>query len=144
MKKWINTSLTLLVLVLLVVVACRKKEMQFTESNKPLTGQWKIVKVIRNGEDLTARYDFTAFRIAFQDRSYTITNPVPFVVSKNGHWYFDDPQYPMELSFRPDGGASIKPLFKYPVVKGRRNLVLTFSPGCTQNKYEYTLEPLAQ
>jgi hypothetical protein len=145
MKKWIQIPLLGIVCLLLLLMACRKKEMQFVESGKKLTGSWKISKVVRNGEDLTAQYDFSAFRIAFQDSSYAITNPVPFVVSKNGKWAFDDPQYPMELSFRAEGtNTAVKPLFKYPVVKGHRSLILTFSPGCASNKYEDTLEPVAQ
>ena len=145
MKKWIQIPLQSFVWLLLLLAACQKKELQFVESGKSLTGAWKISKVLRNGEDLTAQYDFAAFRINFQDSSYTMTNPVPFVVSKNGKWAFDDPQYPMELSFRQEGSNTpAKPLFKYPVVKGRRSLVLTFSPGCPSNKYEYTLEPVAQ
>lgn len=145
MKKAIHIPIRLLLFAALMFTACRKKDLVFTEAQKPLNGQWKITKVIRNGEDLTTQYDFTAFRINFQDSAYTLTAPVPFVVSKNGTWHFDDPQYPMELSFTPQGAtASVKPVFRYPVVKGKRNLVLTFSPGCTANKYEYTLEPLDQ
>lgn len=142
MKKYLNALVPAL---LIIIAACKKDKLVFTEANKPLTGSWKIIKAVRNGEDLTTAYDFTKFRISFADSSYTLTEPVPFVVSKNGHWSFDDPQYPNELSFRQDGSnTSIKPTFRYPVVKGRRNLVLTFSPGCTANKYEYTLEPLPQ
>lgn len=132
-----------MVAITMVIAACQKeKEMHFTESNKPLTGAWKIVKVVRNGEDMTNRFNFASFRINFTQDSYTIDNPVPFLVNKNGKWQFDDPQYPMELSFTPDGGSALKPGFRYPVVKGKRNLVLIFSPGCHQNQYEYTLEPL--
>jgi hypothetical protein len=143
MKKWKNILMALLAAITLVTAACQKeKELRFTESNKPLTGAWKIVKVLRNGEDMTARFDFTAFQINFTQDAYTIDHPVPFPVNKNGKWQFDDPQYPMELSLTPDGGNAVKPEFRYPVVKGKRNLVLVFSPGCRQNKYEYTLEPL--
>lgn len=145
MKKWIYLSLSLVVMAALLLAACKKeKELSFTEAAKPLTGSWKIVKVLRNGEDMTSRFGFAAFRISFQDSAYTITNPVPFIVSANGHWSFDDPQYPMELSFRQEGGNEVKPAFRYPVVKGKRSLTLTFSPGCPQNKYEFTLEPLPQ
>lgn len=143
MKKWIQITGACLALIALGMAACQKeKERHFTESNKPLTGSWKIVKVLRNGEDMTARFDFSAFRIHFTESNYTLTGPAPFVVSKNGKWQFDDPQYPMELSFTPEGSAAVKPGFRYPVVNGRRNLVLSFSPGCQHNIYEYTLEPL--
>jgi hypothetical protein len=132
-----------LVFALVTVAACQKKEQVFTESDKPLNGAWKIVKAIRNGEDITARFDFSTFRITFADSSYTLTDPVPFVVAKNGKWNFDDPQYPQTLSLLPAGSATpVNPIFRYPVVKGKRSLILTFSPGCTSNKYEYTLEPL--
>ncbi|MGN6416445.1 MAG: DUF5004 domain-containing protein [Pseudobacter sp.] len=143
MKKWTKILMASLALIVLVTAACQKeKELVFTEAAKPLTGSWRIVKVVRNGEELTNRFNFAAFRISFTENAYSITNPVPFVVSKNGKWQFDDPQYPMELSFTPDGGSAVKPTFRYPVVKGKRSLVLLFSPGCEQNNYEYTLEPL--
>lgn len=142
MKKFLYALLSMLILI---IAGCRKKELEFTEAAKPLNGTWKIVKAVRNGEDMTTLYDFSAFRINFSDSTYTITDPVPFVVNKNGKWHFDDPQYPLELSMQADGSATVvKPVLRYPVVKGNRNLVLTFSPGCITNKYEYTLEPLPQ
>ncbi|MES1249784.1 MAG: DUF5004 domain-containing protein, partial [Chitinophaga rupis] len=29
---------------------------------------------------------------------------------------------------------------QFPVTNGQRNLIITFSPGCTLNSYQYTLE----
>jgi len=98
------------------------------------------VQALRNGTDLTNRFDFSRFRISFSDSSYTITNLVPFLVSKNGHWNFDDPGYPAQVFFRAEGGASATSTVNYPVVKGVRNIILSFSPGCTSNTYTYTLE----
>lgn len=111
-----------------------------SEPVKNLTGNWQIIKATRNGTDLTARFDFSPFRIQFTDSSYTIDSLVPFIVSHNGKWSFDDPTYPFRLSFQAtDSSAKTSPL-QYPVTEGQRNLIITFSPGCSLNTYQYTLQ----
>ncbi|CAN5616594.1 hypothetical protein BH11BAC3_BH11BAC3_46660 [soil metagenome] len=126
--------------LLLFVLSC-KKESSLTPSEpvKEIDGSWKIIKALRNGTDLTNRFDFSAFRITFSNNSYTIKNPVPFIVSKAGTWKFDDPVYPFNISFNT-GADSAKSGIQYPVVGGVRNLVISFSPGCNLNTYQYTLE----
>ncbi len=126
--------------LLLCVLSC-KKESVLTPSEpvKEIDGSWKIIKALRNGTDLTNRFDFSAFRIKFSNNSYTIENPVPFIVSKAGTWKFDDPVYPFNISFNT-GVDSAKSAIQYPVVAGVRNLVISFSPGCTLNTYQYTLQ----
>jgi hypothetical protein len=111
-----------------------------SEPAKNLSGSWQIIKATRNGTDLTTRFDFTTFRIHFTDSSYTIDSLVPFIVNRNGKWSFDDPQYPFTLSFKAtDSSAKTSPL-QYPVTGGQRNLIITFSPGCSLNSYQYTLQ----
>ncbi len=78
---------------------------------------------------MTARFDFTAFRINFTQDAYTIDHPVPFPVNKNGKWQFDDPQYPMELSLTPDGGNAVKPEFRYPVCERKAQPGAGLQPG---------------
>lgn len=121
--------------------AC-KPELLVTPSEpvKNLSGNWQIIKATRNGTDLTTRFDFSKFRIHFTDSSYTIDSLVPFIVSRNGKWSFDDPEYPFTLSFQAaDSNAKTSPL-QYPVTGGQRNMIITFSPGCSLNTYQYTLQ----
>lgn len=132
-------------LVLVAFVAgffsCRVEKLDVPfEPTKDVSGNWKITKVTRNGTDLTTRFDFTAFRINFQDSAYALTNPVPFIVSTNGTWHFDDPAYPFKIALTAKDSATKTSLLLYPVVGGKRNMILTISPGCTLNSYQYTLE----
>jgi hypothetical protein len=134
--------LAILGLLLLIIGFSCKKENTDTppEPAKKLTGSWKIVKALRNGTDLTARFNFADFRINFVDSAYTITNPVPFLVSKSGTWTFDDPLYPFKMSFKTGSAAAVTSTIQYPVLNGVRNIVITFSPGCQSNAYQYTLQ----
>lgn len=127
---------------LLVITSCKKENSDVpAEPVKLLSGNWKITKAVRNGTDLTARFDFSGFRINFSDSTYTLTNPVPFLVSKNGKWFFDDPQYPFRLSLQEQNQAAKISEFSFPVVNGVRNIIISFSPGCILNTYQYTLQP---
>jgi hypothetical protein len=131
----------LLILCSLALFAC-KPEMLIAPSEpaKNLAGNWQIIRATRNGTDLTARFDFSGFRIRFTDSTYTIDSLVPFIVNKSGKWAFDDPTYPFTLSFEAtDSSAKSSPLL-FPVTGGQRNLIITFSPGCTLNTYQYTLQ----
>jgi hypothetical protein len=123
------------------LMACKPEHLILPgEPVKQLSGNWQIIKATRNGTDLTTRFDFSHFRIQFTDSSYSIDSLVPFIVSKNGKWAFDDPTYPFSISFQPvDSTAKRSPLL-YPVTNGQRNLIITFSPGCSQNSYQYTLQ----
>ena len=129
------------ILCSLVFFAC-KPEMLIAPSEpvKDLAGNWQIIKATRNGTDLTMRFDFSRFRIRFTDSTYTIDSMVPFIVNRNGKWAFDDPGYPFTLSFQAkDSNAKSSPLL-FPVTGGQRNLIITFSPGCSLNTYQYTLQ----
>ena len=137
----VSKKILLPILCSLVFFAC-KPELLIAPSEpvKDLTGNWQIIKATRNGTDLTTRFDFSQFRIHFTDSSYTIDSLVPFIVSRNGKWSFDDPTYPFKLSFQAtDSSARTSPL-QYPVTEGQRNLIITFSPGCSLNSYQYTLQ----
>ncbi|MEO5889949.1 MAG: DUF5004 domain-containing protein [Ferruginibacter sp.] len=135
MNKLIGTTVCLL----LIFCSCKKENTAIpAEPVKDISGSWKIIKAVRNGTDLTSRFDFSAFRINFSDSSYTIDNQVPFIISKNGTWKFDDPVYPFEITLTSPGETKQSTVL-YPVVEGVRNLVISFSPGCTLNNYQYTL-----
>ena len=110
------------------------------EPMKNIAGSWGIIHATRNGTDLTSSFDFSHFRIVFTDSTYAIDSLVPFVVSRNGRWAFDDPQYPFNLIFSPADSPNVSTPFTFPVTGGVRNIILTFSPGCPSNAYQYTLQ----
>jgi hypothetical protein len=110
------------------------------EAVKNISGSWTITDATRNGTDLTSGFNFSQFRIVFSDSTYTIDSLVPFVVSHNGKWAFNDPQYPFSIIFTQTDSPSVSTPFLFPVVNGVRNIVLTFSPGCPSNTYQYTLQ----
>lgn len=123
------------------IFACKQERLVISsEPVKELSGSWSIIKATRNGTDLTSRFDFSHFRINFSDSSYTIDSLVPFIVSRNGKWSFDDPQYPFNINFTETDSAEKTSALQFPVVSGQRNVTITFSPGCTLNSYQYTLQ----
>ena len=126
---------------LMMIVSCRTEKLDVPfEPIKDIGGNWKITRVSRNGTDLTNRFDFSKFRISFTDSSYAISNQVPFLVSSNGSWRFDDPSYPFKIALTAKDSATKFSSLLYPVVAGKRNMIITVSPGCSLNLYQYTLE----
>lgn len=127
--------------VLAGLASCKtEKFAPVTESGKDISGNWMVVAATRNGTDLTTLVDFSQFRINFNAGSYTLTNKLPFIVSQNGTYSLDDPQYPFQIAFKAAGGSTVSTSFNYPIVNGVRTLTLNFSPGCPQNAYVYTLK----
>lgn len=110
------------------------------ESSKTLNGTWKVTKAIRNGTDLTSRFDFSAFKIVFKDSMYTLENLVPFVVSTDGTFHLDDPKYPFKIYFNEAASEQKTLDMEFPINNGVRNIILSFSPGCSANTYQYTLQ----
>ena len=139
MRRFIKTSCILFIGCLLF--SCKTEHLSPpNEPVKNIAGSWGIIHATRNGTDLTNSFDFSHFRIVFTDSSYTIDSLVPFVVNRGGKWVFDDPQYPYNLILTPTDSQSVKAPFLFPVTGGVRNIVLTFSPGCAGNSYQYTLQ----
>lgn len=145
--KNIHATLSLMFAFLAITLglnSCKREVIAIEESVKDVTGTWVIKKATRNATDLTNSLDFSQFRIQFNtDSTYTIENLMPFIVSKNGSYSLDDPQYPFKITFN-EMNASVpeQTAFNYPTVNGVRQMILTFSPGCESNIYEYTLEKL--
>lgn len=110
------------------------------EPIKALSGSWKIIGATRNGTDLITRFDFSKFRINFTDSTYTLDSLVPFLVSKKGKWSFDDPVYPFSISLTATDSTVKTSSISYPAVNGQRNIIMTLSPGCSSNTYQYTLQ----
>lgn len=142
-KVLINKILyTCLGLCLIIFSSCQKDLIKLVESQKDISGTWKIVKIVRNKEDLTSRVDLSSFRIVFNsDKTYALQGQFPFIVNDAGTFSLDDPQYPFNIGFQEQSSAtktSIK--FDYPIVGAQRQIILTISPGCSNNTYEYTFE----
>ncbi|HYH57086.1 MAG TPA: DUF5004 domain-containing protein [Anseongella sp.] len=130
-------------LVAALLAACKTEEFYFQEPGKDIAGTWEVVKVMRNGADITSRVA-GGFEITFQENGsdYDLGgNALPFIVSKKGTWSFDDPAYPFAISFRAEGSAGeVTVPFLFPVSGGKRQIQFSFSPGCGGNTYEYLLE----
>jgi len=139
-----NNQKNICLLVLLMALSwasCKvDKVLPVAESLKDVSGSWKILSATRNGTDLTKLTDMSKFRIKFDAAgNYAITNPVPFVIAKDGKYSVDDPNYPFNMTFAPPSGAAATTGFNYPIIGGTRQFTLSFSPGCTRNLYVYTL-----
>ncbi|UAY55282.1 DUF5004 domain-containing protein [Arachidicoccus terrestris] len=123
------------------LLACQREVgLKPVESTKTLNGTWKITKALRNGTDLTGRFDFSGFKIVFQDGHYSLDSLVPFPVTTDGSFQLDDPQYPFRIYFTEEGKEVRKLDMEFPVNQGVRNMIISFSPGCTSNTYQYTLQ----
>jgi hypothetical protein len=130
-------------MTLMSLSGCKKEKLSVTdEPNKSIIGSWKIVKLSRNGEDMTERIDLSKFRIIFNaDNTYTLQDQMAFVVSEPGTYSLDDPKYPFYLMLTPQNskdGNKVK--FEFPISEGQRQVNLTISPGCSSNTYEYVFE----
>lgn len=146
-KKYSMRTIPICLIIAAVVsatlfVACHRENTAIpTEPDKDITGSWHVVKIVRNNIDISAYVDLTKFSVTFKDdKTYTIDNQLPFIVSKNGNWSLDDVKYPQKISFTPQGStAATSTNLNYPVVQGKRQMILVFSPGCVKNVYQYTL-----
>jgi hypothetical protein len=130
-----------IVLLLFTWTSCKVEGINpVNEPVKDISGSWQVIKATRNGADLTSLVDFSQFRVNFQAGNYTLVNNLPFIVSQNGTYSLNNPQYPFQIAFTAAGSTPVATSFNYPVVNGKRILTLTFSPGCPQNSYVYTLQ----
>lgn len=112
------------------------------EAVKDLSGEWHITNVTRNGTDITEGMDFSNFVLHLNtDGSYKIDNYLPFVVKGDGSWLVDDPYHPFHLAFKESSASDTTVVtLNYPIEDGKRKLLITLSPGCYSNSYNYTME----
>jgi hypothetical protein len=147
MKKFNNIIFPFGILLLMFAwMSCKTDKINgIAEPVKDITGSWKIVKATRNGTDLfslldTNYYNLNKFRVDFNEGKYTLVNPLPFIVTGNGAYALDNPQFPFKITFTQTGSTTpVSTAFTYPIVNGVRTLTLVFSPGCPENTYSYTL-----
>jgi len=137
----------LVILSILMWTSCKTERIEpVAESTKDITGTWKIISATRNGTNLlplvdTTSINFNNFNLVFTGSNYSLTSSLPFIVSQNGTYELDNPQYPFQITFKPTGSATpTSTAFTYPIVDGVRVLTIVFSPGCAQNVYSYSFE----
>lgn len=138
-----NKVLLIMCLCIGGLSACKKQPaVPFREPIKDITGSWEIIKLTRNGEDLTSRIDLSKFRLLFnKDSTYSFEGNFPFIVSQPGTYSLDNPQYPFHISFTTKDKTIKDTLnFVYPIVNGQRQISLNISPGCSSNTYNYVFE----
>jgi hypothetical protein len=136
-----KTKWLLMIFVAMAFASCKVERLSpANESVKDISGDWTVISATRNGTDLMSIVDFSQFKLSFKDGKYALVNKLPFLVSKDGAYSLDDPQYPFKISFTPAGSTAIATSFTYPIVNGVRQLTLTFSPGCPNNTYVYTFK----
>jgi hypothetical protein len=142
MKKKLWHKIFYLLIGVVFITSCKKESLGLTdESVKDIAGTWKIVSLTRNGEDMTQRMDLSKFRVIFNaNGSYTFQDKMAFVVDDPGTYQLDDPQYPFGLVLTPQNKTATKIKFQFPIIKGKRQISLTLSPGCTTNTYQYNFE----
>lgn len=118
----------------------------YTETPKDLSGEWQLHEVTRNGTDITERMDFSAFHLYLnKDNTYEFENYLPFIVKDKGTWSIDDPLYPFHLSFtEEDSQETVKTEIQYVTSGGKRQLIITLSPGCHLNTYTYTFQKITE
>lgn len=142
-KNYIAYKIYLLpIMAAIIMLASCKAErvLPVRESVKDITGSWQVIKATRNGTDLTNIIDFSKFRVNFKDGAYTLANQLPFLVNKDGAYTLDDPNYPFKITFIATGSQPVSTAFTFPIVNGKRQLSITFSPGCPGNSYIYVLQ----
>lgn len=143
--KIIKNITYMMALLVMICLSCDEMETP-KEAPKNIEGSWKIVSASRNEVDITDAVDFSQFRISFNaDSTYSLDNYLPFIVKEAGTWSLDDPKYPFRINFRENtSGEPVVTDLTYPIVQGKRQIRLTFSPGCISNKYEYVLEQVTE
>ncbi len=135
--------LCLIFLFLMGFASCHKESnISIKEPLKDITGSWKIVKLTRNGEDLTNRINLSKFRLVFnEDSTYSLQGEMPFIVSQPGTYSLDNPQYPFFIRFATQDKTNKDTLkLVYPVVNGVRQISINISPGCAKNTYNYVFQ----
>jgi len=139
--KYFLGSWSIGILFITLISSCKTEQLApAKEAVNHISGSWAVIAATRNGTDLTTVVDFSKFTVNFAEGKYTLSNPLPFIVNQDGTYALDDPQYPFQISFKSNSGATASTAFTFPIVNGVRHLTLTFSPGCPNNIYVYTFQ----
>ena len=116
----------------------------FDENTVDLRGTWTVAGVTLNGVDISDRMEFSRMTLQLEmdgngPTGYQIENDgIPFLVTENGSWFYDDKVYPTLISFDSPGKNAIA-TFSEPPLSGGSNFSIAFSLGCADNIYVYHL-----
>jgi len=127
---------------LLVSCADETANMLAEEPPKDIAGSWKVVQLVRNGEDLTQRMNLAGYRLELKaDGTYSVGEQLPFALEGTGVYRLNDPQYPFTLLMASEEAEEeVSMTFQYPILRGKRRLSLSFSLDCSGNSYQYHFE----
>jgi hypothetical protein len=106
-----------------------------------IAGQWKIVKVLRNWDDITAGNDFGRWLITLDvDNTYALSGAAIFVVDQDGRWFARTRTGGYSIILEPRETAH-PPTYEmtYDSAGGRKNITVLFTTA-SGNAYRYTLE----
>ncbi len=135
-----------LILLLLGLGSCEDEVTIPTGALTPqgvvLAGSWKVSRVMQNGFDLSAQFDFKEVRLDLAmdgdaPTTYTLQRgKAPFPVASDGTWSYDDINYPTTIMFT-DAQTAREIDFDKPPISTDKRFVLSFSLGCSDNIYTY-------
>jgi hypothetical protein len=116
----------------------------FDERIVDLNGSWTVSSVLQNGVDITDRMEFSRIDLQLNSNaegpsSFTIENDgLPFLVTRDGEWSYDDNIYPTQMIFTA-AGESRTAAFATPPISGGDDFTISFALGCADNTYTYLL-----
>jgi len=128
-------------LLAVLFASCRQGTPTMAGAMTSLAGQWKITKVLRNWDDITAGNDFGQSLITLDaDNTYTLSRAAIFVVDQDGRWFsrVRTGGYSIILEPREAGHTSTYEIM-YDSSGGTKNMTVLFSTA-SGNTYRYTLE----
>lgn len=110
-----------------------------------INGEWSLVSIERNKEDITGQFNFGDFILKIDGGNFNLNSTtIPFPTLKStgnpfdsGTWIFNDDYQPtlMQLS---DGTQTVQTNLKSSLYgKNNTTLKLEFSLGCKSNTYVY-------
>ena len=108
-----------------------------------MSGAWKIVKVIRNTDDITAGNDFgQSLMMLNANGTYSIGKTALFVVNKNGRWLATPQSGGYSIVLKPqEGGATLPYKMRYDSSRLGKHITVNFITA-GNNTYQYVLEKI--
>ena len=124
---------------LALLIACGRTTPPTIGASASLPGPWKIVKVVRNQDNITAGSDFGAALITLDaDSTYSLSKTALFVTTNNGTWSAR-PQpggYNIVLKSRQNDSPAT---YEMSYDTSQKNIIVNFTTT-SSNTYQYTLE----